>query len=85
MARKEAMRGDARALGGGAEQGKREEGEGAREEPGETRAAQQQGGGGAQGRWGRKSRRQKFSELGGSRSPPTGPGLEGAWGREALT
>lgn len=46
MARKEAMRGDARALGGGAEQGKREEGEGEREEPGETRAAQQQGGGG---------------------------------------
>lgn len=85
MARKEAMRGDARAQGGGAEQGKREEGEGERAEPGETRAAQQQGGGGAQGRWGRKSRRQKFSEPGGSRPPPTGPELEGAWGRAALT
>lgn len=62
------MRGDARAQGGGAEQSKREEGRG-EGEAGRARAAQQRGGGGAQGRWGKRGKEAEVFRAGGSRPP----------------
>lgn len=50
---------------------------GAGKDPGSSAAGPRRG---EKGRWGRKSRRQKFSEPGGSRLPPAGHRLEGAWG-----